>query len=90
MKQITHDHIRQLDITLGGGLHSEQTRIDMIDYPVLVIGLGGTGTDALLRLKRQVNRRFILPDNPLTKQKKYKPDNIEYLALETNGKEKQK
>jgi len=88
LKQTTHENIKQLDIALGGGITSEKTRIDTINHPILVIGLGGTGTDALLRLKYQVSRRFKLPDNPITKQKKPKPDNIEYLAFETNEHDK--
>jgi len=92
MKQITHENIKQMDISLGGGIGiiSEKTRIDTINHPVLVIGLGGTGTDALLRLKYQINRRFKLPDNLITKQKKLKPDNIEFLALETNEHDKKR
>ena len=88
MKQTFTENIKQLDISTGGGIISEKTRIDTINHPVLVIGLGGTGTDALLRLKYQVNRRFTLPENPITKQKKQKPDNIEFLALETNEHDK--
>jgi len=90
MKQTTFENIRQLDISLGGGIQSEKIRIDTINHPVLVIGLGGTGTDALLRLKHQINRRFKLPDNPITKQKKPKPDNIEFLSLETNEHDKKR
>jgi len=90
MKQTTFENIKQMDISLGGGISSEKIRIDTINHPVLVIGLGGTGTDALLRLKYQINRRFKLPDNPITKQKKPKPDNIEFLALETNEHDKKR
>ncbi|MDR1663593.1 MAG: tubulin-like doman-containing protein [Clostridiales bacterium] len=90
MKQTTNENIKQMDISLGGGLISEKIRIDTINHPILVIGLGGTGIDALLRLKYQVNRRFKLPDNPMTKKKKQKPDNIEYLAFETNEHDKKK
>jgi len=90
MKQITQENINQLDISLGGGITSEKVRIDTINHPILVVGLGGTGTDALLRLKYQINRRFKLPDNPITKQKKSKPDNIEYLSFETNEHDKKR
>jgi len=90
VKQTTHENIKQLDITTGGSFYKthEKSRINTINHPILIIGLGGTGTDALLRLKHQVSRRFKLPDNPVTKQKKSKPDNIEYLSLETNEHEK--
>ena len=82
MKQITIDNINQMDINQGGGLISEKIRIDTINHPILIIGIGGTGIDALLRLKYQINRRFRLPD--AGSKKKQKPDNIEFLAFETN------
>jgi len=84
LKQIVHENIKQMDISIGGGISSEKIRIDTINHPILIVGLGGTGIDALLRLKYQIGRRFKLPDNPITKQKKQKPDNIEFLAIETN------
>jgi len=84
MKQSTNENIKQMDISLGGGLISEKIRIDTINHPILIVGLGGTGIDAMLRLKYQINRRFRLPDNELNKKKKQKPDNIEFLAFETN------
>ncbi|EKN71496.1 hypothetical protein BABA_01305 [Neobacillus bataviensis LMG 21833] len=84
MKASVREHIQQLDVSLGGGIISEKIRVDTIDNPMLVIGLGGTGIDALLRLKYQVNRRFKLPQDPLSKKKKEKPNNIEFLAFETN------
>ncbi|MCL2225535.1 MAG: tubulin-like doman-containing protein [Defluviitaleaceae bacterium] len=90
MKQTTHENIKQMDIALGGGIFGEKARIDTINHPVLVIGLGGTGTDALLRLKYQINRRFKLGENPVTKQKKPKPDNIEYISFETNEHDRKK
>ena len=90
MKQSILDNIRQLDISTGGGLVLEKIRIDTINHPALIIGIGGTGIDALLRLKYMINRRFKLPDNFMTKQKKQKPDNIEFLAFETNEHDKKK
>jgi hypothetical protein len=84
MKAVVREHIQQLDVSLGGGIVSEKIRVDTIDNPMLVIGLGGTGIDALLRLKYQVNRRFKLPEDPYTKKKREKPANIEFLAFETN------
>ena len=84
MKATVREHIQQLDVSLGGGIVSDKIRVNTIDNPMLVIGLGGTGIDALLRLKYQVNRKFKLPQDPLTKKKKEKPDNIEFLAFESN------
>ena len=90
MKPIIRDHIEQLDIQKGGGIVSKRIRVDTIDNPMLVIGLGGTGIDSLLRLKYQINRRFNLPTDSLTKRRKDKPDNIEFLAFETNEQDKNK
>lgn len=90
MKPIIRDHIEQLDIQKGGGIVSKKIRVDTIENPMLVIGLGGTGIDSLLRLKHQINRRFNLPTDPLTKRRKDKPDNIEFLAFETNEQDKNK
>lgn len=90
MKPIIRDHIQQLDIEQGGGIVSKKIRVDTIDNPMLVIGLGGTGIDALLRLKYQINRRFNLPVDPMTKKRKDKPANIDFLAFETNEQDKNK
>jgi hypothetical protein len=90
MKATVREHIQQLDVSLGGGIVSEKIRVDTIDNPMLVIGIGGTGIDALLRLKYQVNRRFKLPADPISKKKKEKPNNIEYLAFETNEQDRYK
>ena len=89
MKATVREHIQQLDVSLGGGIISEKIRVDTIDNPMLVIGLGGTGIDALLRLKYQVNRRFKLPVIHL-RRKAEKPNNIEFLAFETNEYERNK
>jgi len=90
MKPIIRDHIQQLDIQQGGGIVSKKIRVDTIDNPMLVIGLGGTGIDALLRLKYQINRRFNLPMDPMTKKRLDKPANIDFLAFETNEQDKNK
>ncbi|WP_322923727.1 tubulin-like doman-containing protein [Paenibacillus campi] len=90
MKPIVREHIQQLDVSLGGGIVSEKIRVDTIDNPILIIGLGGTGIDALLRLKYQINRRFRLPEDPVTKKKQDKPTNVEFLAFETNEQDRNK
>ncbi|GAC41126.1 tubulin-like doman-containing protein [Paenibacillus popilliae] len=90
MKPIVREHIQQLDVSLGGGIVSDKIRVDTIDNPILIIGLGGTGIDALLRLKYQINRRFKLPEDPISKKKREKPDNVEFLAFETNEQDRNK
>ncbi|MCL2204122.1 MAG: tubulin-like doman-containing protein [Defluviitaleaceae bacterium] len=82
MKKNIFNHIRQLDLSLGGGLVSDPIRIDTINHPILIIGLGGTGVDALLRVKAQVHRHFAKGGQ--------KPANIEYLAFETNEHDKKR
>jgi hypothetical protein len=78
MKQAILESIKQLDTTRGGGFSGRVARVDMVEHPVLVIGLGGTGTDALLRLKHQAQRRFA------------NLNDIEFLSLETNEHEKKR
>ncbi|UHA75107.1 tubulin-like doman-containing protein [Paenibacillus sp. 481] len=90
MKPVVREHIQQLDVSLGGGIVSEKIRVDTIDNPILIIGLGGTGIDALLRLKYQINRRFKLPQDPISKKKLDKPANVEFLAFETNEQDRGK
>lgn len=90
MKAVVREHIQQLDVSQGGGIVSDKIRVDTIDNPMLVIGLGGTGIDALLRLKYQINRRFKLPEDPITKKKRDKPDNVEFIAFETNEQDRHK
>ncbi|HHX59209.1 MAG TPA: hypothetical protein GX707_00480 [Epulopiscium sp.] len=90
MKAVVREHIQQLDVGLGGGIVSEKIRVETIDNPMLVIGLGGTGIDALLRLKYQINRRFKLPEDPMTRKKQEKPANIEFMGFETNEQELRK
>lgn len=90
MKAVVREHIQQLDVSQGGGIVSDKIRVDTIDNPMLVIGLGGTGIDALLRLKYQINRRFKLPEDPITKKKRDKPDNVEFIAFETNEHDRHK
>ncbi|MHA0856438.1 tubulin-like doman-containing protein [Paenibacillus sp. CMAA1364] len=90
MKPVVREHIQQLDVSLGGGIVSDKIRVDTIDNPILIIGLGGTGIDALLRLKYQINRRFKLPEDPTSKKKRDKPDNVEFLAFETNEQDRGK
>lgn|GEM_PF-340124 len=84
------EQIREFDVMTGGGIISDKIRIDKIDNPVLIIGIGGTGIDALLRVKYQINRRFNLPEDEITKVRKEKPNGVEFLAFETNAYEKNK
>lgn len=90
MNTRVREHLQDLDVSKGGGIISDKIRIETIENPVLVIGLGGTGIDAMLRLKYQINKRFILEEDPISNTRKDKPRKVEFLGFETNQKEKNK
>ena len=77
-------NINQLKADSGVPFVTELQRIDTLDNPVLIIGIGGTGIDAMLRVKYLVNKTFVLPSDGKNGHTKAKPDNIEFLAIETN------
>lgn len=63
-----------LDYHNGGGLHVKQDTSKLIDAPVLLIGLGGTGAKSLIRIKKLISDR--IGGN--------KPENLEYLSIDTD------
>ncbi len=63
-----------LDYHTGGGLHVKQDTSKLIDAPVLLIGLGGTGAKSLIRIKKMISDR--IGGN--------KPSNLEYLSIDTD------
>ncbi len=63
---------------VGSGLHLKSRNSKLIDAPILVIGLGGTGANSLIRLKSLINERINSDFN------NEKPKNIEYLAIDTD------
>lgn len=62
----------------------QENLVKAIDRPILIIGLGGTGIDALVEVKHKINRTFRKPPVPGTKTFKEKPDNIEFLGVDTS------
>ncbi|WP_315120223.1 tubulin-like doman-containing protein [uncultured Clostridium sp.] len=84
------EHLEDLEVKKGGGIISDKIRIETISNPMLIIGLGGTGIDAMLRLKYQINKRFVLEEDKLSNTRKDKPKKVEFLGFETNQKEKNK
>ena len=54
-------------------------RVKKIDAPILVIGLGGTGFDVLMRVKSDFSKRFE-PATPMTDC----PPRTEYLEIDTD------
>lgn len=77
------ENLNQLRLSKSG-ITSELSRVDAIPDPILVIGLGGTGVTALSKVKNAVYRRFNLPCDSATGHIKDKPENIEYLGLDTD------
>ncbi|MCL1844866.1 MAG: tubulin-like doman-containing protein [Defluviitaleaceae bacterium] len=72
-----------LDSEYGGGISTQGTRTDAIDKPILIIGLGGSGAEALIRVKKSVNRHFKLGVSA-NGRRLDKPSQIEYLALDSD------
>jgi len=77
------ENLSQLRLNKSG-ITSDLSRVDAIPNPILVIGLGGTGVTALSKVKNAVYRRFNLPSDSGSGHYKDKPDNIEYLGLDTD------
>ncbi|MCL2224684.1 MAG: tubulin-like doman-containing protein [Defluviitaleaceae bacterium] len=75
--------LQALDSEYGGGISTQGTRTDAIDKPILIIGLGGTGAEALIRVKKSVNRHFKLGISA-NGRRLDKPSQIEYLALDSD------
>ncbi|MCL1878699.1 MAG: tubulin-like doman-containing protein [Defluviitaleaceae bacterium] len=79
----TKAEFQALDCEYGGGISTQGTRTDAIDKPILIIGLGGTGAEALIRVKKSVNRHFKLGISS-SGRRLDKPSQIEYLALDSD------
>ncbi len=62
--------------------HVESKRVPKINDPLLVIGLGGTGTDALLHVMRKFKSRFILPT--VNGEVQDRPERTAYLAVDSD------
>jgi hypothetical protein len=76
---------KQLQISEGGGIYFEQGRVDaQKDSAFLFVGLGGTGSDALLRIKNQVRSRMKLPKTDDGFWAADVPKNVAFLELDTD------
>ena len=60
------------------------TKIDKIDAPLMVIGLGGTGADGLLRVKAAFSERFNPEKTPSGAELEH-PPRTAYLAIDTDA-----
>jgi len=76
--------LQSLDCEYGGGISTASTRTDVIDKPILIVGLGGTGAEALIRVKRTINRQFKLGTSA-SGRKLDKPPQIEYMAIDSDA-----
>lgn len=79
------DVLNQANFTDGGiNFISDLSKIKIQNEPILVVGLGGTGIDALLRVKSKVNEIFITGRDPHTGKRKTVPDNIKFIGIDTD------
>lgn len=75
---------RSLSLSCNGGIYYKDGAEPDKRTAVLLVGLGGTGADALLRIKDQVKTRMILPSDkrgaPIAEQ----PENIGFLEIDAD------
>ncbi len=77
------ENLRWLDYEYGGGIKTEGTQVDVIDKPILIVGLGGTGVESLIRVKKSINQYF-KPGTTPSGRIMDKPANVEYLAIDSD------
>lgn len=75
-------NINLMNEDVGGSMSSSQIRVKTDGNPVLIIGLGGTGIDALLHTKVILNKRFKLPDVP--DKATAIPENVRLLGIDSD------
>lgn len=75
-------NINLMNEDVGGSMSSSQIRVKTNGNPVLIIGLGGTGIDALLHTKVMLNKRFKLPDVP--DKATAIPENVRLLGIDSD------
>ncbi len=77
-----------LSLSKSGGIYFAGERVSADENQmVLFVGLGGTGADALIRMKHQIYNRMKLPVDPKTGiPTADHPANVSFLALDTDGK----
>ena len=75
------DTYRSLLIDAGGGVIDRQKLADRCSEGNVIIGLGGTGSDAVIKLKQEVYRR-LKPDDISAAIPRY--DNIKYLIIDSD------
>ncbi|MCL2500000.1 MAG: tubulin-like doman-containing protein [Defluviitaleaceae bacterium] len=76
--------LRTLDVEYGGGITTLSTKSEVIDKPILVVGLGGTGVESLIRVKKAINRHFRLPPVVAGARPPDKPSQVEYIGIDSD------
>jgi len=76
-----------LDYDKGGKLIASIFKAKTADIPILIVGLGGTGCEAAIRVKRMIKERFECGVDK-NGEETDKPDNVEYLMIDTDLKTK--
>lgn len=71
-----------LDYDNNGRLSAFANKAAALNEPILIIGLGGTGVDAVINVKRMIYDR--LKCEVINGEWQDKPENIEYLCLDTD------
>jgi len=75
----------ELLLSKGGGIYYDNARVEASENEAtLFIGLGGTGADMLIRIKNEVKRRMVLPQRSDGKITSDTPNNIGFLAIDTD------
>ncbi|HAG04652.1 MAG TPA: hypothetical protein DCG28_04350 [Lachnospiraceae bacterium] len=70
----------RLNYANGGRIRALADKITTIDNPILIVGLGGTGVDAVLRTKKLIAERMVCEEGM------DKPENVDYLVIDTDEK----
>lgn len=76
MKERAYEYL--VDSKGEGGLVCDLDRSPMVDQPTLIIGLGGTGIDAMLNAKYVIQRKMLAPEG------KKKPGRLAFVAVDTD------
>lgn len=77
-----------MDYESGGRLRAVANKAVALDAPILIVGLGGTGFDAVIRVKKMIHDRLKCEADGT--EVKDKPRNIEYFVLDTEMENKYK
>jgi len=83
----TKADLRELDYEYGGGITTLDSKTEMIDKPILIVGLGGTGVESLIRVKKAINRHFKIESDAAARsgaRKPDKPQQVEYFGIDTD------